>query len=345
MIDATQAAYALVLGAVAAFNPCGFALLPAYLTVIVTGSADAEVTRSVAVRRALRFSLAMTLGFMAVFTVFGILFGAVNVGLQGAILPYVPFVTIAIGVVLVALGIVLLVRGELSGPGLRMSTSAPSQGFRSQVVYGAGFAVASLSCTIGLFLAAVLPALTSPTPVGAVVPILIYGLGMGASIAVVSVAAALAGSSVARGLRRHTVTIMRIGGGLMVVAGLYVVVYGLAEVLQHFGITALNPVLTTTGRWQGAISQTVSSIGTPVLIALVVLAVAGIAWMLWADRRDARARAHGADADAGSAGTVPPEAEALPSSSADGDGATMASPAVAVADADTLAAVRDATRR
>ena len=79
MIDPTGAAYALLLGAVAAFNPCGFALLPAYVTVLVTRSADARVPRAVALRRAVGFGTALTLGFLAVFTSLGLLFGLAEV--------------------------------------------------------------------------------------------------------------------------------------------------------------------------------------------------------------------------------------------------------------------------
>ncbi len=94
MIDAPLA-LAFSAGLVAAFNPCGFALLPAYLTVIVTGSAgavgrdDAAVPRAIALRRALGFAVAMTLGFVAVFTAFGLLFAGVSLGLQATVLPVV----------------------------------------------------------------------------------------------------------------------------------------------------------------------------------------------------------------------------------------------------------------
>ena len=37
MVDQAVIALALVAGAVAAFNPCGFALLPAYLGLLVVG--------------------------------------------------------------------------------------------------------------------------------------------------------------------------------------------------------------------------------------------------------------------------------------------------------------------
>lgn len=284
MLDGTAAAYALLLGVVAAFNPCGFALLPAYIMVIVTGSAESSTSRLVALRRAVGFGLAMTLGLMAVFTAFGLLFGAVS--LQESILPYVSYVTVAIGVVLTWLGVVLVIKGELRGPGLRMQLRAPRASFFSQVGYGASFAVASLSCTIGLFLAVVSQALVASNPLGTVLPFVIYGVGMSASVVIVSLLAALAGSGVAAALRNKTMLIMRVGGVLMILAGLYVVGFGLAEILVRFGIDALNPLLHTTARWQAAVTETIQSWGTPVLVAIVVAVTAAVVWVYLRGRGD-----------------------------------------------------------
>ncbi len=279
MLDATAASYALLLGVVAAFNPCAFALLPAYITLIVTGSAGSEVPRPVALRRAAGLGLAMTLGFLAVFTSFGLLFGAVSLSLQGSILPYVSYVTVAIGVLLTGLGVVVVVRGEMSGPGFRLQLPAPGRTFWSQVGYGAAFAVASLSCTIGLFLAVVSQALVASNPLGTVLPFIIYGVGMGASVLTVTLLAVLVGSGVTTALRQRTTTIMRVGGVLMILAGLYVVVFGLAEILPRFGIEALNPVLYTTSRWQSAVTEAIQSWGAPVLLALVVAVIAVVVWI------------------------------------------------------------------
>jgi cytochrome c biogenesis protein CcdA len=286
MLDGTAAAYALLLGVVAAFNPCGFALLPAYIMVIVTRSAESSTSRLVALRRAVGFGLAMTLGLMAVFTAFGLLFGAVSLSLQDSILPYVSYVTVAIGVVLTWLGVVLVIKGELRGPGLRMQLRAPRASFFSQVGYGASFAVASLSCTIGLFLAVVSQALVASNPLGAVLPFVIYGVGMSASVVIVSLFAALAGSGVAAALRNKTMLIMRVGGVLMILAGLYVVGFGLAEILPRFGVDALNPLLHTTARWQASVTETIQSWGTPVLVAIIVAVTAGVVWVYLRGRGD-----------------------------------------------------------
>ncbi|HEU4426559.1 MAG TPA: cytochrome c biogenesis protein CcdA, partial [Pilimelia sp.] len=64
-------ALALAAGMLAAVNPCGFALLPAYLSLLVAG--DEPGGRGAAVGRALLSTAAMTAGFVAVFGTFGVL--------------------------------------------------------------------------------------------------------------------------------------------------------------------------------------------------------------------------------------------------------------------------------
>lgn len=289
MIDSTAAAFALLLGAVAAFNPCGFALLPAYITVIVTGSADDRLTRPQALRRAVIFGLAMTAGFVAVFTGFGLLFGAVNVALQGSILPYLPYATVTLGVVLMGFGVAMALGHEV--PGLRVrqvAGRAPRADAWSQVLYGVSFALASLSCTIAPFFAVVTQSLDASGPVGAVAPFVIYGAGMGTSILLVSLAAAFAGAAVGRALRARTGLILRIGGVIMVLAGLWVILYGLAEILPRYGVSALNQLLLSSSRVQGNISSAITDWGTPVLVTVLALVTVGVVVVFALARRDSQ---------------------------------------------------------
>ena len=59
----TDLLLALTAGMLAAVNPCGFALLPAYLSILVLGGN--QPGRGTAVRRALVSTGCLTLGFVA----------------------------------------------------------------------------------------------------------------------------------------------------------------------------------------------------------------------------------------------------------------------------------------
>ena len=102
---------ALAAGMLAAVNPCGFALLPAYLSVLVLGDDSPGTGR--AVGRALALTGWMTLGFVAVFGVFGIVVSPVASQVQ----QYLPWFTVVFGVMVAAAGVWLLVGRELPQSG------------------------------------------------------------------------------------------------------------------------------------------------------------------------------------------------------------------------------------
>ena len=93
-------------GLVAALNPCGFAMLPAYLALVVGEGTG----RPPAVVRAFAATVAMTVGFLAVFGFFGLL----TVGVASTLQRYVPYATVVIGILLVAVGAYLLSGRELT---------------------------------------------------------------------------------------------------------------------------------------------------------------------------------------------------------------------------------------
>ena len=91
---------------VAAINPCGFALLPAYLSLLVLGDDSREP--AAAVGRALALTGAMTLGFVAVFGIFGLVIAPVAAGVQR----YLPWVTVVLGLCSCCCSAVWLVAGR-----------------------------------------------------------------------------------------------------------------------------------------------------------------------------------------------------------------------------------------
>src|SRR6516162_9681938 len=84
-------------------------MLPAYLLLVVRGQRSGERRGLAAVGRAVVATVGMTLGFM---TVFG-LFGALTISAAATVQRYLPYATVLIGVVLVALGVWLLAGREL----------------------------------------------------------------------------------------------------------------------------------------------------------------------------------------------------------------------------------------
>ena len=97
-------ARSFALGMVALINPCGFALLPAYLGFFLgLDDDDADDSRITALNRAQIVGLSLSLGFLAVFGVLGLAFA----GALTAIAPVLRYITLGMGVLLVILGVAL----------------------------------------------------------------------------------------------------------------------------------------------------------------------------------------------------------------------------------------------
>jgi cytochrome c biogenesis protein CcdA len=275
-------------GLVAALNPCGFAMLPAYLALVVRGE---NAGRRAAVGRAVTATAAMAAGFVTVFGGFGIL----TVSAASTVQRYLPYVTVLIGIILVALGIWLLAGREikvLRGVA-RGARWAPTARLGSMFGYGISYAVASLSCTVGPFLAVTAAALRGGSVLGGVAVYFAYAGGFTLVVGVLAVAAALASSAAVDRMRRIVPYVNRISGALLLIVGVYVGYYGLYEIRLFTGDG--NPedsVIAAAGRVQGAIAGWVHQHGAwPWLVALAVLTIAALggAWRVSASAKYRRA--------------------------------------------------------
>ncbi len=273
---------AFAAGMIAALNPCGFAMLPAYLALVVNGE---QTSRPRAVGRALTATAAMAVGFLTVFGLFGLL----TVSAASTVQQYAPYLTLVVGVILVALGLWLLSGRELtalSWNSARLGSRwTPTTRLGSMFGYGVGYAVASLSCTIGPFLAVTGSSLRTGSLLDGVLVYVAYAAGITLVVGVLAVAVALANSALIDRIRRVLPYLNRISGAVLIVVGLYVGYYGLYEIrLFHGGGSAQDPIIGAAGRIQRALAGWVYQHGAwPWLLAVGLLTVAGGA--LWVRRR------------------------------------------------------------
>lgn len=280
MLDDGSLALALAAGVVAAVNPCGFALLPAYLTTLVRP----DDGRATGVARALRSTAALTCGFVAVFAVFGLVVAPIAASAQR----YLPVFTAVLGVALAGAGAWVLAGRAL--PGLRMrrrgSGRPLTDRFWSVAGFGAAYALASLTCTIAPFLAVVVTAFRAGSVGEGLGLFLAYAAGMGLLVGCAAVGVALAGAGVLARVRRAGGALSRVGGAVLLVAGGYVAWYGLWELRVLGGDAGADPVVEGAARLQSALAGAAQSLGWPGLLALLVLLVAASV-LMWRPRRRA----------------------------------------------------------
>lgn len=285
-MDQSLVPLAFAAGMIAALNPCGFAMLPAYLTLVIHDGAKGQLS---AVARALIATAAMALGFLTVFGLFGLL----TVSVASTLQRYMPYATVLIGISLVALGVWLLCGRELkilSWDPYGGGRLAPTARLGSMYGYGVGYAIASLSCTIGPFLAVTGGSFRGGSAAAGVMVYVAYAAGIALVVGVLAVAVALASSALVDRLRRVLPYVNRLSGAVLVAVGLYVGYYGLYEIrLFTANGNPEDPVITAAGRLQRALAGWVYQHGAWPWLSLVgVLAVAtGAAWA-WRRQRQSR---------------------------------------------------------
>lgn len=296
MIDAPFA-LAFTAGMVATVNPCGFAMLPAYLGYFL-GLEGSEVDgpdATTGLVRALLVGATVSAGFLTLFAAAGALVSWTSVGV-GEISPWL---TIVIGGVLVAVGLGFAFGWEPRVLLPKLEKGGRDRGLWSMFLFGLSYAVASLSCTIGPFTSVVASTFSRQSVVSGLATFAAYGAGMALLLMVLTVTLALARRGLVTGLRRALPYVQRVSGVLMVLMGAYLVWYGTYEIrLGRNGPGAADgPVGTVTG-WSGDLQERLVGVDAVqaalVLVLAVTLVVLGA--LLRADRAHRTGRPGGPDA-------------------------------------------------
>ncbi|MGH3432318.1 MAG: cytochrome c biogenesis CcdA family protein [Thermocrispum sp.] len=274
-------ALALGAGMLAAVNPCGFALLPAYLSLLVLG--DDTPSRTVAVGRALAATTAMTAGFAALFAVFGLAIQPV----AGQVQQHLPWFTITFGLFIATAGGWLLAGRQLPSmaPKLRRAPKV-TRSLPSMALFGAAYATASLGCTIAPFLAIVVSAFRTGSTAEGITLFTAYAAGMGLIVGAASLTVALTRTTAVTRLRSLGAIAPRLGGGLLTLVGAYVAYYGWYEIRALRDPTTTDPVIDAAGSVQRALADALDTAGPAVIT--VLLAFLLLAALLVRHRRRSR---------------------------------------------------------
>ena len=216
--------YAFGAGMVASVNPCGFFLLPSYISYHLGTENPDFYDASVASRiwKSLLLGGVATLGFVVVFAIAGSLIAA---GGQWLIRAF-PYAGVAIGAGMVGLGLWLLVTHRTLGiAAASRVTLDRKRNLRNVFFFGIAYAIGSLSCTLPIFLVVVGGSLASQGLAASFGQFISYALGMGVILVAVTIGSALFQGSVARWLRQAIPYVHRASALFLVAAGAYLVYY------------------------------------------------------------------------------------------------------------------------
>ncbi len=216
-------AYALTAGALATLNPCGFALLPATLgRFLAKGKSGAW--------GGFWLGLLLGLGAFSTFAVIGFVLSLVGTALGS----YIPYINLGLALILIGLGLATVLG---RGLGFNLGTRAPrGAGLFEFYLFGIAYGLASLGCTLPVFLAIVGLSFAKGAAAG-LVALLGYGAGMAAVLVAVGVLAGLGKEELLKTLRRAGAYLEPIGGVLLLLAGGYLLGYQLDFLTQRQGLS------------------------------------------------------------------------------------------------------------
>lgn len=214
-------------GMVSTVNPCGFAMLPAYLGLYL-GAAEGggSATTTSRLRQAAIVGLLVTAGMLLLFGSVGIVLSA---GLT-TVRSVIPWLGLIIGIVLTFAGAWVMLGGKLSIGVFSRAAShmgdARQTNLRGYFLFGISYGTASLSCTLPIFIA-VVGFGTTTSFLTAFGQFVLYGLGMGSVILALTLGMAVFKGAMVGGLRRALPYIQPVSAAIMLLAGSYIVFYWL----------------------------------------------------------------------------------------------------------------------
>ncbi|KKC05007.1 cytochrome c biogenesis CcdA family protein [Mycobacterium nebraskense] len=266
-------ALAFTAGMLAPVNPCGFALLPAWITsTIATGGTDAVLVR---LARALRTGTVLTI--TGTLTLAGM---AISAGAR-PLVTAAPWLGITILLTLAMLGVFMLTGRTI---GLRMPArmrhrpNSPAAG--DVLAAGIGYALASLSCTFGVLLAVIAQAQATSGWGGLLAVFTAYTAGAATILMLVSIGTAMAGTALTRHLgilARHGT---RVTALVLIATGAYLAWYWLPAATGH---TASGTNLLTA--WSATATGWLQDHALPVSVIAAFAVMATAVAVYWTTHR------------------------------------------------------------
>jgi cytochrome c-type biogenesis protein len=268
---------ALAAGGLSTVNPCGFAMLPAYLGFYVGADENELPTATSRTAQGLKTGLMVTAGFLLVFAIVGlpITYGATR------IVRAIPWVGMALGLTLLVVGVATFFGRKISMTINNPIRPEQNRKPKTMFLFGIGYGIASLGCTLPVFLAVIGASLATQGPGGALLVLVAYGVGMAIMLILFSTAAALVRDGLTRSVRKIMPYMGRITGAMLTVAGLYLSYYWGRVKFGSAATLGDDPVVGFVGTFTATIERYAGTYGRVVMVVLGIVLLAILGTMLW----------------------------------------------------------------
>jgi len=208
-------------GLVASINPCGSVLLPTYLMYFLGINASDPQAQRAPISRALTVGAMVSAGFFVVFFTIG----AATQYWTNSLLENAKYATLVIGILFVVLGIAILFGFKLPFATPRVDIGERDQTVRTMFLYGIAYAVASIGCTLPLFIATLFQTGEREGYWAGVANVVAYAAGMALVVLSLTLALATANRGFVRWLRAKMQYVEMVSGAFVFLSGLYLLWY------------------------------------------------------------------------------------------------------------------------
>jgi cytochrome c-type biogenesis protein len=277
--------FAFGAGLLATVNPCGFVMLPSFLSMQL-GMAEGTQDRRWLARcgQGLAIGLALSGAFSGVLVFAGLVLAAGLRSLVGA----VPWMAVAVGAALTIAGGAMLAGHRISLDGARRVRlgAAGGSGYGRVAAFGVGYAIASLSCTLAVVLAVASQATATADPIQALGVLGAFAAGATSALLALTLSVALAKGFIAGAMRRLAPIMETIAGVMLLASGAYLISYWLPALLEDNGRPG-GPIGETGERISSTVTRFLTSHSATFAIGLAIAAAlaAGLAVSLRSQKR------------------------------------------------------------
>lgn len=264
-------AYNFILGVMSAVNPCGFVLLPTYLVYYLGTELQRSHNRTATLRRAFLVGSAVSSGFVGLFLIVGV----ITQSFTTAVRDNSKYLAFVVGLALVVMGAMMMTgwKPKVAQPDISLKRERT---FRNMFLFGIGYAVASIGCTIGFVTSAVFGSVGRHGFVSGVLSIALYGVGMASLVIALTVALAFAQVGIVKTLKSSFRYFDKVSAVFVLITGLYLTWYWYGAITERGSDTVTRRVES----WQSSVVNLLNNVGSTRLALIFVVVIATAVWLV-----------------------------------------------------------------
>jgi len=236
MISLALASVAIAAGFVTFISPCGIAMLPAYASYYI-GKEESEKDVKKDFINGLKNGLYVSLGLISIFMIIG----AIIIYIGNFIKVYIPIFTLIVGLVLIIIGFFMLFNKNFSFalPVHLQFKKKINNKFLRFYTFGIGYGLAVMSCTLPVFLAIIISALSAGSIIDGVIVFLLYSIAASVGVVGISIITAMSKVTIMKKFSKIFPYVRTITAVVIIIAGSYIIYYQIA-VNRAFAILGIG---------------------------------------------------------------------------------------------------------